>query len=82
MLTMKDKFQQVKDLLNHIQASGELSEAEQKLSLATRLMGEIEASLLGNPFLQDEDLVGVVRFNRGPLWSNARRRLESLRRSA
>jgi len=81
-MTMKEKFQQVKNLLNLAQGSSELRDAEQKVSLATRLMSEIESSLLSNPFLQEEDLAGVVRFNRGPLWSNAHRRLESLRRSA
>lgn len=81
-MTMKEKFQQVKNLLNLAQGSSELRDAEQKVSLATRLMSEIEASLLSNPFLQDQDLTWVVQFNRGPLWSNAHRRLESLRRSA
>ncbi len=81
-MTMKEKFQQVKNLLNLVQASAELRDAEHKVSLATRLMGEIETSMLSNPFLQDQDLAWVVQFNRGPLWSNAYQRLESLRRSA
>lgn len=81
-MTMKEKFQQVKNLLTLAQGSSELLDAERKVSLATRLMGEIETSLLSNPFLQDQDLAWVVQFNRGALWSNAHRRLESLRRSA
>ena len=82
MATMKEKFQQVKNLLTSVQTSQEAQQAEANLSLATRLMNEIEASMLANPFLQDQDLVWVVQFNRGPLWMVANERVQTLRKSA
>jgi len=82
MVTMKEKFQQVKKLLTTIQSAQEPRKAEDSLSLAVRLMREIEGSLLANPYLQEQDLEWVVEFNRGPLWSSARGRVQALRKTA
>lgn len=80
MMTMKEKFLQVRSLLQNAQASLELREAEHKINLAMRLMSEIESSMLRNPYLQDQDLAWVVQFNRGPIWNAAHQHLKSLRK--
>jgi len=82
MMTMKEKFQQVKKLLATIQSSGEARKAEENLTIAVRLMREIEGSMLANPYLQEQDLEWIVEFNRGPLWLSAQGRVEDLRKSA
>ncbi|MFO1462524.1 MAG: hypothetical protein U1F66_02005 [bacterium] len=82
MATMTEKIQQVKKLLSLVPNQARAVEAEGSYHSAERLMQEIEHSMLANPFLQEEDLANLVRFTRGPLWTMARRHVETLRRSA
>lgn len=82
METMTQKIQEVKKLLNLVPHLNRFLDAHAPLSQAERLMQEIEASLLSNPFIQDEDVEGMVTFTRSPIWTVARQHVQTLRQAA
>ncbi|MCE9625699.1 MAG: hypothetical protein K8R69_09685 [Deltaproteobacteria bacterium] len=82
MVTMTQRIQEVKKLLNLVPNQNRFLDAHTPFSQAERLMQEIEAGMLSNPFIQDEDVEGLVGFIRGPLWAMARRHIEALRHAA
>lgn len=79
METQRSKLHFLRRFLDNAMTSSELRLVEQNLEAARKLMSELEASVLGNPFVTEEQITQLANLSRSPLWHEASRHLESLK---
>ena len=79
--SMKDLFSKVQQQLNLTLQSRDARVAQQAIGTAEKVMAKIEALILADPMLNDEQLYRVVEFTRGSIWEQARRHAAVLQKA-
>ncbi len=70
--TVPQLFNTIQSQLQTILKTADQSVAQKTYLNAENLMSKMEALLLSNPFVTDEDVSRVVSFSRGKLWKQVR----------
>ena len=76
--TVPQLFNQIQGQLQTILKTADQGLAQKSILNAENLMSKMEALLLSNPFVTDEDVSRVVSFSRGNLWKQARQHVANL----
>jgi hypothetical protein len=76
--TVPQLFNKIQGQLQAILQTADQAVATKNIVSAETLMNKMEALLLSNPYVTDEDVSRVVSFSRGTLWNQARQHVSSL----
>lgn len=70
--TVPQLFNKIQSQLQTILKTADQNTAQKSILNAENLMSKMEALLLSNPYVTDEDVSRVVSFSRGNLWKQVR----------
>lgn len=76
--TVPQLFNKIQSQLQAVLQTADQTVAQKTIVNAENLMSKMEALLLSNPFVTDEDVSRVVSFSRGKLWKQVRQHVASL----
>jgi hypothetical protein len=76
--TVPQLFNKIQSQLQTILKTADQTVAQKTYINAETLMSKMEALLLSNPFVTDEDVNRVVSFSRGNLWKQVREHVAKL----